>query len=235
MIDPFVVPVWVCSAAIGPAILAAVLVFLGQKITARLVNSPDHRLHKGEAYHLDLLVVGGLIGACSLFGLPWLVAATVRSLNHASSLAMMEEALKSDGERHDRILHVRENRITGLVIHLLINVSRCLLSLLKLIPMTGLFLFMGVVSIKGNQLFERVSLWAMDSQLYPTTHYIRKVPIQVIHRFTALQLVSLVTLWVVKVSLTAILFPLFIALLIPTAVSGLSLVRTRASGSPGRR
>ena len=79
----------------------------------------------------------------------------------------------------------------------------------------GLFLFMGVVSMKGNQLFERLSLWAMDSQLYPTTHYIRKVPNRVIHRFTALQLASLVTLWIVKVSLIAILFPLFIALLIP--------------------
>ena len=130
----------------------------------------------------------------------------------------MEESLKNDGERHDRILHVRENRITGLVIHLMIGLSLCLLSLLKQVPMAvlyGLFLFMGVVSMKGNQLFERLSLWAMDSQLYPTTHYIRKVPNRVIHRFTALQLASLVTLWIVKVSLIAILFPLFIALLIP--------------------
>jgi hypothetical protein len=218
IIDPFSVPLWVPFAAIGPAILASVLVFLDQNITARLVNSPDHRLNKGEAYHLDLAVVGGLIGFCSLFGLPWLVAATVRSLNHVRSLAVMEESIKRDGQRHDRIIHVQENRITGLAIHLMIGLSLCLLSLLKVIPMAvlyGLFLFMGIVSMKGNQLFERLSLWAMDSQLYPATHYIRRVPNRVIHRFTAIQLTGLVVLWVVKVSPIKILFPLFIALLIP--------------------
>ena len=218
IVDPFEAEMWVRFAAIGPAILAAVLVFLDQNITARLVNSPDHKLHKGEAYHLDLAVVGGLIGFCSLFGLPWLVAATVRSLNHVRSLAVMEESIGGDGERHDRILHTQENRVTGLAIHLMIGLSLCLLSVLKVIPMAvlyGLFLFMGVVSMKGNQLFERLSLWAMDSQLYPTTHYIRRVPNKVIHRFTALQLAGLVVLWVVKVSPIKILFPLFIAFLIP--------------------
>ena len=100
----------------------------------------------------------------------------------------------------------------------MIGLSLCLLSLLKVIPMAvlyGLFLFMGIVSMKGNQLFERLSLWAMDSQLYPATHYIRRVPNRVIHRFTAIQLPGLVVLWVVKVSPIKILFPLFIALLIP--------------------
>ena len=32
-------------AAIGPALLGSVLVFLDQNITARIVNSPDHKLH----------------------------------------------------------------------------------------------------------------------------------------------------------------------------------------------
>ena len=45
-------PMWARFAAIGPALLVTVLVFLDQNITARLVNSPDHRLNKGEAYHL---------------------------------------------------------------------------------------------------------------------------------------------------------------------------------------
>ena len=73
--------------------LVTVLVFLDQNITARLVNSPDNNLQKGESYHLDLGVVGLLVGACSVFGLPWLVAATVRSLNHVRSLATTEEVV----------------------------------------------------------------------------------------------------------------------------------------------
>lgn len=218
LVDPFEAPKWVWFAAIGPAIFSALLVFLEQNITARIVNSPDHKLQRGESYHLDLGIVGILIGVSSLFGLPWLRAATVRSLNHVRSLATSEEAVGSDGERHDRIIHIRENRISAIAIHIMLGLSLGLLGVLKMVPMAvlyGLFLFMGVVSMKGNQLFERLSLWAMDSDLYPPTHYIRRVPNRRIHLFTAIQLVCLVVLWVTKASVIGILFPLFIALLVP--------------------
>jgi len=217
-VDLFAVPLWVRFAAVGPAILVTVLVFLDQNITARLVNSPDHKLQKGAAYHLDLLVVGLLTGLCSLFGLPWLVAATVRSLNHVRSLATMEEVVKPGGHTHERVLHVRETRVTGIAVHLLIGLSLLLLPLLKTIPMAvlyGLFLFMGVVSMVGNQFFARMSLWLIDPDLYPTTHYTRRVPIKTIHRYTFLQLFCLAALWLVKASVLGIVFPLFIALLVP--------------------
>lgn len=217
-VDLLTAPVWVRFAAAGPALFVTVLVFLDQNITARIVNSPDHRLHKGEAYHLDLGVVGLLMAACSLFGLPWLVAATVRSLNHVRSLATVEEVVAASGETRDRVIHVRENRMTGLTIHLLIGLSLLLLPMLKSIPMAvlyGLFLFMGVVSMSGNQFFERLSLWLRDPALYPVTHYIRRVPRWSIHAFTLLQVACLTVLWFVKSSGIGILFPVFIALLVP--------------------
>ena len=218
LVDPFVAPGWVWFAAIGPAILAAVLVFLDQNITARLVNSRDHKLQKGPTYHYDLAVIGVLIAACSLAGLPWLVAATVRSLNHLRSLATVEDVVSRSGDTRERVLHVRETRVTGLAIHLLIGLSVFALPLLKIIPMAvlyGLFLFMGVISMAGNQFFERLRLWLMDSSLYPTTHYIRRVPIWTIHRFTLLQLICLLVLGIVEVTPLGILFPLFIVLLVP--------------------
>lgn len=217
-VDLTAVPLWARFAAAGPALFATVLVYLDQNITARIVNSPDHRLHKGAAYHLDLGVVGLLIAVCSMFGLPWLVAATVRSLNHVRSLATVEEVVSSKGETREKVIHVRENRITGLVIHLLIGLSLLLLPLLKEIPMAvlyGLFLFMGVVSMSGNQFFERLSLWLKDPSLYPVTHYIRRVPRRTIHAFTLLQVVCLGILWFVKSSSIGILFPVFIGLLVP--------------------
>lgn len=221
LVDPLAVPWWVRIAAIGPALLAAVLVFLTQNITARLINSPDHKLRKGSAYHLDLAIVGGLIGVCSMFGLPWLVAATVRSLAHVRGLATVEEIVSPDGTRRERVTHVEENRVTGLAIHLLIALSLLLLPALKIVPMSvlyGIFLFMGVVSLAGNQFFERMTLWLMDSALYPSTHYIRQAPLMVIHKFTLLQLICLAVLCAVTLSPFESLrlsFPLFIALLVP--------------------
>ncbi len=208
----------VIGLTIIPALLCTVLVFLDQNITARLVNSRDNNLQKGESYHLDLAVVGGLIGVCSVVGLPWLVAATVRSLNHVRSLATTEEAFDKSGQAHTNILHVRENRVTAIAIHSLIGLSLLLLPYLKFIPLAvlfGLFLFMGVVSMKGNQFFERLSLWATDPDLYPRTHFVRRVPKRAMHLFTLVQLICLVVLWIVKTSAWGILFPLFIAILVP--------------------
>ena len=216
---PFMdVPQKIIWLSIIPALLCSVLVFLDQNITARLVNSPDNNLHKGEAYHLDLALVGGLVVLCSAFGLPWLVAATVRSLNHVRSLAITEEVIDRSGAGHAHILHVRENRVTGIAIHLLIGGSLLLLPVLKHVPLAvlfGLFLYMGVVSMKGNQFFERLSLLATDPTLYPSSHYVRRVPRGALHLFTAAQLACLVILWAIKTSAWAILFPLFIALLVP--------------------
>lgn len=218
-IDIFAAPMWVRFAAIIPALFGTVLVYLDHQITARLVNSPDHKLQRGTGYHLDLAIVGGLMVFCSFFGMPWVVAATVRSLNHVRSLGTTEEVVSPGGETRDRILHVRENRVTAFAIHALIGASLLALPLIKQIPMSvlyGVFLFMGIVSMSGNQFFERLSLWAMDRNLYPSTHYIRKVPIRTIHKYTLLQLLCLAVLWMVKASTKwGILFPLFIAVLVP--------------------
>ncbi|MCH2131242.1 MAG: PTS sugar transporter subunit IIA [Pirellulaceae bacterium] len=221
LIDLWVVPTWVRWAAAGPAFLATLLVYLSHNITARLVNSPENKLRKGAAYHLDLLVVGGLIAACSMFGFPWLVAATVRSLAHVRALSDTEEVAMSSGASKERIIHITENRFTGLIIHILIGLSLFWLPVLELVPMAtlyGIFLYMGFVSLIGNQFMERLSLWLMDSSLYPATHYIRRVPIRVIHLYTFLQFVCLGVLCVINVSRSEtvrIIFPVFIALLVP--------------------
>ncbi len=207
--------------AILPAILTTVLIFLVQNVTSRLINSPDLKLKKGAAYHLDLTIIAALVGVCSLFGLPWLVAATVRSLAHVRGLATVDEVLLSSGETRERIIHVEENRLTPFLIHALIGISLVALNLLAMTPMAvlfGLFLFMGVVSLSGNQFVERINLWLMDSALYPSTHYIRRVPIRVIHVFTFIQFCCLAVLCLINLSSVKwvrLTFPLFIALLVP--------------------
>lgn len=217
LVNPLEAPKWVWVASMVPAFLVSILLFLDQNITVRLVNSPEHRLKKGSGYHLDLMLVALLVGVCSILGLPWMVAATVRSLNHVRSLAKIEQ-VSVDGVAQEQVVGVVENRVTPLVVHLLVAASLMALPMLKLIPMSvlfGLFLFMGVASMSGNQLFERMQLWILDPTHYPPTHYLRAVPTKVVHKFTAIQTFCLGVLWVVKSSILGILFPLFIALLVP--------------------
>ncbi len=214
LVDPFEAPRWVWFASALPAVLGALLLYLDQNITVRLVNNPSHRLEKGAGYHLDLGVVAVLTGVFSLFGLPWTVAATVRSLNHVRSLEKTEH-VPGHG---DRLVGVVETRVSALLVHLLIGGSLLALPLLGHVPMSslfGLFLYMGVASMRGNQFFERARLWATDPAMYSPTHYLRAVPTSVVHRYTLIQAVCLAALWAVKESPFGLLFPLFIAVLVP--------------------
>lgn len=214
LIDLFALPMSYRFAAAGPALLATILLFLDQNITARIINAASHPLKKGVGYHLDLLLLGALVGMCSLFGLPWLVAATVRSLNHLRSLSSFEV----DSLGHPQITSVRENRLSPLLIHLLVAASLLVLPLLSTIPLPivyGLFLYMGVSSLAGNDFVVRVRLFVTDPKLFPETHYLRRVSTRKVHGFTALQVVGLGALWLVKASALAILFPVAILALVP--------------------
>ncbi|CAB9504981.1 Electroneutral sodium bicarbonate exchanger 1 [Seminavis robusta] len=202
---------WVPLMAAGPAILAFILVFLDDGITWHLINHPSHKLTHGAAYNYDTLIIGVMILVNSLLGLPWLVAATVRSLNHVHALA--------EKTPQGKIVSVRETRLTHLGIHGLCFVSIFALNILKIIPMPvlyGVFLFMGLVSLGTNQFFGRVQMFLMQPSKYPVEPYTQYVKPNRMRLFTAIQLGLFVLLYVVKAIKTiAIAFPIIIALCIP--------------------
>lgn len=84
---------------------------------------------KGAGYHLDLLVVGVMLGVCSVMGLPWFVAATVLSISHVNSLKLESEC-SAPGEQ-PKFLGIREQRVTGLMIFILMGLSVFMTSALK--------------------------------------------------------------------------------------------------------
>uniref|UniRef100_A0A8C2RUM9 Anion exchange protein n=1 Tax=Capra hircus TaxID=9925 RepID=A0A8C2RUM9_CAPHI len=86
-------PWWTLLIAAIPALLCTILIFMDQQITAVIINRKEHKLKKGAGYHLDLLVVGVMLGVCSVMGLPWFVAATVLSISHVNSLKVESELL----------------------------------------------------------------------------------------------------------------------------------------------
>lgn len=84
---------------------------------------------KGGGYHLDLLMVGMMLGICSIMGLPWFVAATVLSISHVNSLKVESEC-SAPGEQ-PKFLGIREQRVTGLMIFVLMGLSVFMTSVLK--------------------------------------------------------------------------------------------------------
>lgn len=96
-------------------------------------------LQKGCGYHLDLFVVGVMLGVCSVMGLPWFVAATVLSISHVNSLKLESEC-SAPGEQ-PKFLGIREQRFTGLMIFTLMGCSVFMTSVLKVRENGNMFLF----------------------------------------------------------------------------------------------
>uniref|UniRef100_A0A8C1M2A1 Anion exchange protein n=1 Tax=Cyprinus carpio TaxID=7962 RepID=A0A8C1M2A1_CYPCA len=145
-------PWWTTIVTFIPALLCTILIFMDQQITAVIINRKEHKLKKGCGYHLDLFVVGVMLGVCSLMGLPWFVAATVLSISHVNSLKLESEC-SAPGEQ-PKFLGIREQRFTGLMIFVLMGSSVFMTSILKHIPMPvlyGVFLYMGASSLRGIQ------------------------------------------------------------------------------------
>ncbi|CAI5784880.1 bicarbonate transporter 11 isoform X1 [Podarcis lilfordi] len=188
-------------SAMGLGFLLSMLFFIEQNIVASLTNAPENRIYfrlvKGTAYHWDLLLVALINIGLSIFGLPWIHAAFPHSPMHVRALAYVEERVEN-GHIYETIVSVKETRLTTLVANFLVGLSLLLLPFpLQLIPkpvLYGLFLYIALTSIDGNQLFERVALLLKEQTAYPPTHYIRRVPQRKIHYFTGLQVLQLLIL-----------------------------------------
>ncbi|XP_067353494.1 sodium bicarbonate cotransporter 3-like isoform X5 [Channa argus] len=208
-------PWWTLLVAALPAMLCTILIFMDQQITAVIINRKEHKLKKGCGYHLDLLIVAVMLGVCSILGLPWFVAATVLSISHVNSLKV-ESCCSAPGEQ-PKFLGIREQRVTGFMIFFLMGCSVFMTSALKFIPMPvlyGVFLYMGVSSLKGIQLFDRIKLFVMPAKHQPDLIYLRYVPLWKVHVFTLVQLTCLVLLWVIKASAAAVVFPMMVLALV---------------------
>merc|ERR1712029_1192928 len=98
-----------------------------------------------------------------------------------------KEIRVSNGYACDVVTHVRETRLTNLFSNILIGISLLFLQyILPYIPkavLDGLFLYMAVTALYGNQMFERVMLLFTEQSAYPPNHYIKRVPQRKIHIF----------------------------------------------------
>lgn len=213
-------PVWAIFFCFLPAIGLCILGFLDQNLTSLLINRKANALRKPPAYHLDLLTCGVFIyPVCSFLGLPFTHAATIRSLTHLISLTEFDTKTLEDGSTKKFPVRVNEQRVTQLGIHVLIFCSAFASSILKKLPVAvlyGIFLYMGVSTIAGNDLFDRMQLWMIwvpDAR--PKYECMKKIPnTSRIHKFTFIQFMCLVILYALKsIKEIAVVFPFFLVVI----------------------
>ncbi|CAM9339868.1 unnamed protein product [Lampetra fluviatilis] len=209
-------PVWMMFACVVPAALVFILIFMETQITTLIVSKSERHLVKGSGFHLDLLLIVLMGGASALFGVPWLTAATVRSVTHVNALTVMSKAT-APGEK-PRIECVKEQRATGLLVAVLIGLSVVLGEVLRRIPLAvlfGIFLYMGVTSVNGIQMYDRLLLAFMPAKHHPDSAYASKVKTWRMNMYTAIQFVCLALLWVVMSTAASLAFPFVLILTVP--------------------
>ena len=84
--------------------------------------------------------------------------------------------------------------------------------------LVGLFLYLAVTALYGNQMFERILLFFMEQAAYPPNHYVRMVPENIMHRFTGCQLLQLAILCALGFNpwpYAKMIFPLVILAFLP--------------------
>uniref|UniRef100_A0A1A9WG61 Anion exchange protein n=1 Tax=Glossina brevipalpis TaxID=37001 RepID=A0A1A9WG61_9MUSC len=207
---------WIPFVAGVPALLVYILIFMESHISELIVDKPERGLKKGSGLHLDIVLLCCLNAFCGFFGMPWHCAATVRSVAHVSALTIMSRT-HAPGES-PRIIDVKEQRVSGFCVSLMIGLSVTMAPLLRLIPMAvlfGVFLYMGIASMSGVQFFDRVRLFFMPVKHYPPTPYVKRVPTWKMHMYTVVQVVCLAILWAVKSSKISLAFPFFLIMMVP--------------------
>lgn len=213
-VEPF--PIWMMFASVLPAILVYILIFMETQITTLIISKKERMLVKGSGFHLDLLLIVAMGGICALFGLPWMAATTVRSVTHANALTVMSKAV-APGDK-PKIQEVKEQRVTGLLVAILVGLSIVIGDLLRQIPLAvlfGIFLYMGVTSLNGIQFYERLQLLLKPPKHHPDVIYAKKVRSLRMHLYTALQLVCLAVLWAVMSTAASLAFPFILILTVP--------------------
>ena len=185
--------------AMGLGFSLSLLFFMDQNISAAMVNNPENKLLKGNAYHWDLLVIGLINAFLCIFGFPFLHAVLPHSPLHVKCLADTEERVEN-GYVRSIVVRVRETRLTNIFSNVFIGLSMLFLGyVLDYIPtavLDGLFLYLAVTALYGNQMFERFLLLFTEQSAYPPNSYIRRVPQRKIHIFTACQVAQLLILCV---------------------------------------
>ncbi|KAM3822379.1 band 3 anion transport protein isoform 2-T2 [Vipera latastei] len=209
-------PIWMMFAAALPALLVFILIFLETQITTLIVSKPERKLLKGSGFHLDLLLIVGMGGIAPLLGMPWLSATTVRTVTHANALTVMSKTTLP-GEKAC-IQEVKEQRVTGFLVAILVGLSILMEPILKLIPLAvlfGIFLYMGVSSLNGIQLYDRVLLMLKPPKYHPDISYVTKVKTWRMHIFTLTQILCLGLLWGVRSSSASLALPFILILTVP--------------------
>ena len=202
-----------------PGTIILILFIFDHNVSSIMAQSKEFNLKKGSAYHLDFFVLGICIVCTGILGIPPCNGLIPQAPLHTKSLCVVSK-VKRGSKTVDVVDRTYEQRYTNLAQAAMTGVvcARPLIGVLGKIPnatLDGLFLFMALSSLPGNELWDRVKLVVCEKRLRESPKdWYAALDFSTIASFTRLQFSVAFLIFFVTLTPIAMTFPLFIAALV---------------------
>ena len=169
---------------LGFGIVLFILFVIDHSVSSAQAQGSNMKLSKGTAYNYDLFVTAFIVLISSVFGFPWITAATPHCALHVYSLADLDSA--------GQIIKARETRVAVFLANGMIGLALFTIPIpLTYIPVPvlyGTLLYMAATSIDGNIFFYRTLLYfTMRKNFNGLGFPVRR---KTVYAYTAWQLVA---------------------------------------------
>ena len=191
------------ALAAAPGLAFAAQVFVESNAASILTAAPANALRKGggRGLHLDMLGVGCVIAAASVWSCPMPMGSIPHSPQHARVLATLVE-YEQRREVKSKVVSAIETRVSNLVSHALIVLTvllaRDVISAVPTAVLSGFLCYTGWTSLESNGMFKRALLAVTSRECHPTSSYVRRAPLKTLHLYTTLQALALLAVFAVE-------------------------------------
>lgn len=206
-------------AALFPALMLYLLFYIDHNVSAILTQHPKFNLKKPAAYHWDFFVLGLTIIPCGVMGLPPGNCLIPQGPLHTRALCT-REFKKIHGVTREVVTYCEEQRWSGLGQALLMLVALSGMEVISWIPvgcLFGVFLYLGVGALHGNEIWERVTLMFIPAASRPPLPVVTETSSWgTVCMYTITQFVITATCFAVgQFTNIGYVFPVLIAALVP--------------------
>ena len=206
--------------ALFPAVMLYLLFFIDHNISSILTQSPKYNLKKPPTYHWDFFVLGLTIIPCGILGLPPGSGLIPQAPLHTRALCTRKYEVLSHGKQHEVFVDCDEQRWSALLQAALMFVALACMRAISWIPvgcLFGIFLYLGVGAMHGNEIWERITLIIVPKGSRPRISVVEKVSEwRTVVAYTCIQVVlAVITFAVAQFVSWGYVFPALIAAFVP--------------------
>jgi hypothetical protein len=166
------------------------LFFIDHNISSILTQSPKFNLKKPPAYHWDFFCLGITIVPCGIMGLPPGSGLIPQAPLHTRALAT-RIVVEKHGIKQEVTTHVEEQRWSALGQAALMFVALSAFVIISWIPkgaLFGVFLYLGVGAMHGNDIWKHLMLMFMLEKKRPLIPVVKNVRWRTVQIFTAVEI-----------------------------------------------